>query len=264
MQDSMHDKGLVSIIMPSYNCGQFVEESIHSVQAQTYLNWELVFVDDCSEDDTLEKVMSLREHDSRIRVFESTRHCGAAVARNTALLNARGRWIAFLDSDDVWEPTKLERQLSFMEENNYHFSCHKYIEIDESSNDIGVLVSCKTHFNKRDLMACCWPGCLTVMYDSAFVGVIQICDIKMNNDTAMWLKVAEKTDCYLLEEPLARYRRRKNSITRRNRLERVLGHYALFREAERMNPFSAVFWMCINIIGNAYKKIRFVDYYNVG
>lgn len=254
------NKGLVSIITPSYNCGRFIVETVYSVLAQTYKNWELLIYDDHSNDDTLSVLMPLLK-DNRIHVYQSMVHKGAAASRNEALKMAKGRWIAFLDSDDVWESTKLERQIRFMEENGYHFSCHNYIEIDEDSKEMGVMVSCKKHFGKWDLYACCWPGCLTVMYDADFVGLVQIRKIKVNNDTAMWLKVVEKTDCYLLDETLARYRRRKNSITHPGKIKRIIGHYNLFCDAQGMNPFFAAFWMCINVFGNAYKKIKYVKTY---
>ena len=115
-------KDLVSIIMPSYNCGRFVEETIRSVQAQTYQNWEIIFVDDCSKDDTMSKVMALKEIDKRIKVYQNPQNSGAAVSRNLALREAKGRWIAFLDSDDLWKPEKLEKQVRFMEENGCNFS----------------------------------------------------------------------------------------------------------------------------------------------
>ena len=112
----MH-QDLVSIIMPSYNCGKYVEQTIRSVQAQTYQNWEIIFMDDCSTDDTIKLVSGLREKDERIRLFQNKFNSGAAVSRNNALQEAKGRWIAFLDSDDLWEPEKLEKQVRFMEEN---------------------------------------------------------------------------------------------------------------------------------------------------
>ena len=98
--------GLVSIIMPSYNCGKYVEETIRSVQEQTYRNWEIIFVDDCSTDDTIRKVTEMQEKDSRIKLFGNQCNSGAAISRNKALREAQGRWVAFLDSDDIWEPTK--------------------------------------------------------------------------------------------------------------------------------------------------------------
>ena len=257
----MVDKSLVSIIMPSYNCGKFVEKTIRSVQAQTYKNWEIIFVDDCSKDDTINHVSELQKQDSRIKLFQNPVNSGAAISRNTALREAKGKWIAFLDSDDLWEPTKLEKQIKFMEENGYAFSYHEYEEIDELDNLLGVKVSGKRHVGKFDMFACCWPGCLSVMYDASKIGLIQINDIKKNNDTAMWLKVIRKADCYLLPETLGKYRRRANSITPKPLWQRILAHYPLFRVAEEMNPVAATFWVVMNVFGNAWKKMRYVKTY---
>ena len=154
---------LVSIIMPTYKCGRFIAESIKSVQAQTYINWEMIIVDDFSNDGTVATVLDLKKEDNRIFLYQNSTNSGAAVSRNTALRKAKGRWIAFLDSDDLWEPTKLEKQIKFMEENGYAFSYHEYVEIDEQDNLLGVKVSGKRHVGKFDMVACCWPGCLSVM-----------------------------------------------------------------------------------------------------
>lgn len=247
---------LVSIIMPSYNCGRFVRETIESVLAQTYSNWELLFVDDCSTDDTEAIVHSFE--DSRIHYFKNENNSGAAISRNRALREAKGRWIAFLDSDDVWVPEKLEHQIRFMEKNGYHFSYHEYEEIDEASQPLGVRVSGKQKVSKFDMFACCWPGCLSVMYEREYVGLVQINDVKKDNDSALWFKVVRKAPCYLLEENLAFYRRRKGSITPPTLKKRITAHYTLFRVAEEMNPIEASFWMCMNVGGNAWKKLFYV------
>ena len=254
---------IVSIIMPTYKCGRFIEESIKSIQAQTYKNWELIIVDDRSGDDTILLVQKIQLEDQRIHLFQNVSNSGAAVTRNVALREAKGRWIAFLDSDDLWEPTKLEKQIKFMEDNGYVFSYHEYVEIDEQDKELGVHVSGKEHVNKFDMFACCWPGCLSVMYDASKIGLIQINDIKKNNDTAMWLKVIKKADCYLLPEVLGKYRRRANSITPKPLWKRIWAHYPLFRVAEEMNPISATFWVIMNIFGNAYKKMFFVKTYQI-
>lgn len=257
----MCDKNLISIIMPTYRCGPFIAESIKSVQAQTYQNWELIVVDDCSGDGTIGVVQDIQKEDHRIHIFSNARNSGAAVSRNVALREAKGRWIAFLDSDDLWEPTKLEKQIKFMEENDYAFSYHEYVEIDEQDNELGVHVSGKAHVGKFGMFSCCWPGCLSVMYDASKIGLIQINDIKKNNDTAMWLKVIRKADCYLLPEVLGKYRRRANSITPKPIWQRIWAHYPLFRVAEGMNPIAATFWVIMNVFGNAYKKFRYVKRY---
>lgn len=254
---------LVSIVMPSYKCEKFIGESIRSVQAQTYQNWELIIVDDCSNDDTLKEVQKLQLNDKRIHLYQNVYNSGAAVSRNTALRESKGRWIAFLDSDDLWEPTKLEKQIKFMEDNGYAFSYHEYVEIDEHDKELGVHVSGKERVGKFDMFACCWPGCLSVMYDGSKIGLIQINDIKKNNDTAMWLKVIRKADCYLLPETLGKYRRRANSITPKPLWQRIWAHYPLFRVAEEMNPVAATFWVIMNVFGNANKKFRYVKRYEI-
>ena len=250
---------LVSIIMPSYNCGEYVEETIRSVQAQTFHNWEIIFFDDCSSDDSVQKVNDLRAEDKRIRIFLNKYNAGAAVSRNNALLEAKGRWIAFLDSDDIWEPTKLEKQIQFMEENNYAFSYTGYQEIDEESKPTGVQVSGPKHVTKVGMYAFCWPGCLTVMYDREKIGLVQIEDIKKNNDYAMWLKVCKKADCYLLDECLAKYRRgRVGSVSSHSITAMIKWHYKLFRDAEKMNPVASLLMTGINLVCGLYKKIRYV------
>ena len=156
----MNNQELVSIIMPSYNCGKYVEKTIRSVQAQTYQNWEIIFMDDCSADDTIRQVSVLREKDSRIKLFQNHINSGAAVSRNNALREAKGRWIAFLDSDDIWELTKLEKQVRFMEENGYAFSYTEYQEMDSDGNLTGVTISGPKHITKRGMynfcIAICW------------------------------------------------------------------------------------------------------------
>ena len=254
----MQSYGLVSIITPNWNCGRFIAETIESVLAQTYTEWELLIQDDCSTDNSMEVVWEYAKRDARIKIEVNPKNLGAAITRNHALARAKGRWIAFLDSDDLWTSDKLEHQLKFMVVRKVAFTYHEYTEIDEQSNGLGVHVSGKAHVGKWGMFACCWPGCLSVMYDAKKVGLIQIRDIKNNNDSAMWLKVICKADCYLLKEQLARYRRRKGSITPPGIWARIRWHYVLFREAEQMNPVAAALWMCINVVGNSYKKIFFV------
>lgn len=120
----MEDYGLVSIVMPSYNTGQYISDSIRSVQAQTYDNWELIIVDDCSTDNSIDVIQSFHEH--RIKLLHNEKNSGAAISRNYALREAKGKWIAFLDSDDTWHPDKLEKQIKFMKENDYAFTFTDY------------------------------------------------------------------------------------------------------------------------------------------
>ncbi len=248
---------VVSIIMPSYNCGRFVAETIRRVQTQTYSNWEILFIDDSSTDDTETIVKAF--DDQRIRYFKNTNNSGAAVSRNMALREAKGHWIAFLDSDDLWEPQKLEKQVRFMEENGYKFTYTKYAEMDADGNDTGVIVSGPKKITKAGMLAFCWPGCLTVMYDANVVGLIQIEDIKKNNDYAMWLKVCTKADCYLLPEVLAKYRRgRSGSVSSHGITTMIKWHYKLFRKAEKMNAIASLWHTVVNLVCGFYKKRKYV------
>ena len=250
---------LVSIIMPSYNCGEFVEQTIRSVQAQTYQNWEIIFMDDCSTDDTIRIVSAMREKDNRIHLYQNVANLGAAVSRNNALRETKGRWIAFLDSDDLWDPEKLEKQVKFMEENGYKFSYTCYSEMDGEGNETGVIVSGPSKVTKSGMFAFCWPGCLTVMYDANEIGLLQIEDIKKNNDYAMWLKVCKKADCYLLQEVLAKYRRGRSGSVSSHSVKTMIGwHYKLWHEAEKKNAFAAAYYTCLNLVCGLYKKLKYV------
>ncbi len=248
---------LVSIIMPSYNTGRFIAETINSVLAQTYENWEIIIVDDCSTDNTDNAIEPFLE-DERIKYFKNETNSGAAVSRNRALREARGKWIAFLDSDDLWKPDKLEKQIAFMEKNNYHFSYTNYSEIDEDSKPLGKHVTGPKRISKTGMYNYCWPGCLTVMYDAETVGLVQIADIKKNNDYAMWLKVCKKAKCYLLDEDLASYRKRQGSISNHSYKALVKWHYKLFREAEGKNSLVSAFNTCRNLGFGFIKKVKYV------
>ena len=259
----MKEYGLVSIITPTWNCAQFIGDTIRSIQAQTYGNWELIISDDCSTDGTIKVVEPYLQADNRIKYICNDKNSGAAVTRNKALKMAKGKWIAFLDSDDLWLPKKLEKQVAFMAEHDYAFSYHEYSEISENGKELGVYVSGIKKVNAFDMYSCCWPGCLAVMYDHEKIGLIQINDVKKNNDTAIWLKVVKKSPCYLLKEDLARYRRRKVSITPKPLWGKIWAHYPLFRVAEEMNPVYATFWTLMNVFGNGVKKLFYVKKYNV-
>ena len=247
---------LVSIIMPSYNTGKFIQETINSVKNQTYNNWELIIVDDGSTDNTDEVVRAIK--DDRIKYIKNKVNKGAAISRNIALREAKGKWIAFLDSDDLWKEDKLEKQIKFMEDNNYYFSYTNYIEIDENSKFNGKKITGPKKITRIGMFNYCWPGCLTVMYDSKRIGLIQIEDIKKNNDYAMWLKVCNIVDCYLLNEYLAMYRKRTGSISNHSYKTLIKWHYKLYKDAEKQNIVCSIFNTFRNIIFGLYKKKRYV------
>lgn len=247
---------LVSIITPTYNCGKYIGETIKSVLAQTYTNWEMLIIDDCSTDNTREIVANFK--DLRIKYYCLDNNSGAAICRNTALKMARGRWIAFLDSDDVWLPRKLDQQIKFMIDNNYYFTYHDYSEIDESGNVQRGYITGPNHIGKLKMLSYCWPGCLTVMYDRIKVGLIQIEPIKKNNDYALWLKIIRRVDCHLLNERLAFYRKRQGSISNHSYRSLIRWHYKLFNFAEKYTPLVSVALTINNLFWGILKKIIYV------
>ncbi len=250
---------MVSIITPAFNSEKFIAETIQSVLAQTYQNWELLIVDDCSTDKTAEIISGFQ--DSRIKYFYNSTNKGSAVSRNIALQKANGRWIAFLDSDDLWHPEKLEKQIEFMKQNNYRFSYTNYCEIDETSKERGILISGPEVITRKMMTAYCWPGCLTVMYDAEFLGLMQTADIKINEEYALWIRIARQTNCYLLKENLAKYRRHKGSLTSKSYMELAKWHYLMFRKAENKNIIASLFCTLGNLIFGTYKKLFYCKKY---
>lgn len=254
------DYGLVSIITPNYNCVHFIAETIRSVQAQTYQNWEMIIVDDCSTDGSDKVVQLYMEEDKRIRFLKNPKNSGAAISRNYALREAKGKWIAFIDSDDLWLPEKLEKQIKFMVDHNYHFSYSKRTVIDQNGIPMNIELSGPSHISRQGMLNYCWVGCLSAMYDAEFVGLIQIEDIKKNNDYAIWLKVINKCDCYLLDDRLAMYRRgRTGSISNHSYIRLIKWHYILWHDGEHYGPISSVILTVRNLFFGIVKKICYVN-----
>ena len=266
---------LVSIVMLSQNDGRYVEETVRSVLAQTYQNWELLFVaEKC--DEALNIVLDLRKEEaervkkeggewpdystvnSKINVSYISGEIEVTPRRNLALKDACGRWIAFLDAGDVWEPTKLERQIAFMEEHGYAFSYTKYGLIDSKSRNRGVEIAGKEHVTHQDMMKCCWPAYMTVMYDAAKVGKVQVRNLKENNDYALWLNISEKADCYLLDENLAKMRTPWGMMGRLLLTKKFKWRYEVYRIEEDLNPFVSSLMTVRNMWYGVVKWMKYV------
>ncbi len=249
--------GLVSIIMPSWNTGKFIAESIQSVIDQTYTNWELLIVDDCSTDNTDEVVTSFQ--DERIKYFKNEKNYGAALTRNRAMREAQGEYIAFLDSDDLWTPNKLEKQINFMERNGFSLSYTEYEKIDEEDELLHIYVSGPEKVNKRKMYHYDYIGQLTMIYSAKVFGLIQIKDIKKNNDYAIRLQLYKKqgTCAYLLKENLAKYRVRKVSISHDKFRRKFKSHYDLFYMCDEKPAIVAIWFACWNMFYGFLKKKKY-------
>ena len=251
--------GLVSIIMPSWNTAKFIAESIQCVIDQTYQNWELLIVDDCSTDNTDEVVAPFLA-DTRIKYFHNEKNSGAALTRNKAMREAQGEWIAFLDSDDLWTTDKLEKQISFMKQWGYVLSYTEYEKIDEEDKPLNIYVSGPETVDKRKMYRYDYIGQLTMLYSAKHFGLIQIKDIKKNNDYAIRLQLYrkdQKVEAHLLKENLAKYRVRKKSISHDKLSKKLRSHYDLFHMCDE-KPAPVAFWYaCWNMWFGVWKKRKY-------
>ena len=233
---------LVSIIMPTYNCAKFIEKTIESVLAQTYKNWELIIVDDCSKDNTEEIVKRFK--DDRIKYNRLEKNSGAAVARTEAMRLAAGSYMAFLDSDDLWKENKLENQIKFMQDNKYNFTCTAYEQIDEQGNKVGKVIQTKKKANYNRILLDCPVGNSTVMYNVDNLGKFEVPNIRKRNDDALWLQIIKKEKyIYGMQEILMEYRIRSNSISS-NKFDLIKYHWQLYREIEHLSVLRSVFHIC--------------------
>ena len=250
--------GLVSIIMPSWNTQKYIADSIRCVLNQTYTHWELIIVDDCSTDNT-DDVVAPFLNDKRIKYLHNDENCGAALTRNKALREAQGEWIAFLDSDDLWMPEKLEKQIAFMNEHGYVLSYTEYEKIDEDGKPLNIYVSGPDVVNKRKMYRYDYIGQLTMMYSAKCFGLIQIKDIRKNNDYAIRLQLYKKpgTQAFLLKENLARYRVRTKSISHDKFSRKIKSHYDLFHMCDEKNGIAAFWLACRNMWFGFLKKRRY-------
>lgn len=231
----------VSIITPLYNCSDFLEQTIKSVLAQTYENWEMIMVDDCSTDNSLEIAKEYASKDRRIKIIELTENSGAAVARNTAIEAATGRFIAFLDSDDIWLPEKLEKQVMFMQNNNIAFSYTAYEKMTEDGIVFGKNYIPKK-VNYKTLLKTNIIGCLTAMYDTHKLGKVYMPLIRKRQDFGLWLRILKKEPyAFGIQEILGQYRLRSGSISS-NKRSAAKFTWRLYRVVEKLNLLQASYY----------------------
>jgi glycosyltransferase involved in cell wall biosynthesis len=225
----MQNYGLVSIITPSYNCAQFVAETIEAILAQSYTNWELLITDDCSSDNSCEIIQRYADNDPRIKLLRLEKNSGAGVARNNSISAANGRFIAFCDSDDRWTSNKLERQLSFMVDNNYGLTYTSYVATDEQGKQCGY-VKCPKKITYRKVLQSNGIGCLTAIYDAEKIGKFYMPLIRKRQDWCLWIDIIKHIGAaHGLQEPLALYRKRAGSISS-NKLNLLRYNYAVYKD----------------------------------
>lgn len=231
---------LVSIIMPSYNSEKHISESINSVLHQTYTNWELLITDDCSVDSTLQIVEEFQNKDSRIKLYTLKINSGAAAARNNSIAKSKGRFIAFLDSDDLWLNNKLELQIEFMTKGDFALTYTSY-EKFKNKNEFISIIHALDMLSYNDMLKNNYIGCLTAIYDSKLLGKLYMPNIRRRQDYALWLKILKKTHyAYGLDLVLSKYRVLDSSLSQ-GTLTNLKYTFQLYRDVEKFSFIKAVF-----------------------
>jgi teichuronic acid biosynthesis glycosyltransferase TuaG len=250
----MEDFSKVSIITPVFNCEKYLNETINSVLSQTYSNWEWLLVDDCSSDDSLKIIEKFASSDSRIKVFHLDVNSGSGPARNLAIKNATGKYISFLDSDDIWIPERLEQHIAFMVKGNYAFSHSSYGYLNENGTIMPKIfrVSSKS-VDYKGLLKRTEISCLTAIYDQEQLGKYYMPDLRRKQDYGLWLSILKSgVKSVPYPQVLAYYRQREGSATS-SKYGLILKHYRFLRQNENLGPWSSMKYTIYWAVGGVFK-----------
>jgi teichuronic acid biosynthesis glycosyltransferase TuaG len=252
------EQALVSIIVPVYNVEKYICETIECVRKQTYDNWELLLVEDCSKDNTVAVILEYLDkvQDSRVRLIRQEKNNGAARSRNRGLREADGRYIAYLDADDLWVPEKLEKELAFMEEKQAAFAFTGYEFADENGKGLGKVVRVPEILTYKEALKNTTIFTTTVMFDTEKIDkkFLEMPIIK-SEDTALWWKVLRSGYvAYGLDENLVRYRRAGKSLSS-NKLEAMRRIWNLYRKAEGMSIPSSAYHFCYWAVNAVLRRV---------
>lgn len=249
----MHRNKTVSIITPLFNGAQFINETIISVINQSYQNWELIIIDDGSSDNGPEIVKGYQKKDSRIKLIRNEQNLGPALTRNRGIAAATGRYIAFLDSDDVWINIKLQEQIGFMEHYDTPFTYTYYRQINERGEPIRNIDKLPLKIHYQDLLLFNYVGCLTAVYDADYFGKVYMPDIQNRQDYALWLNLLSKANmAYCVPKILAEYRIRRNSISS-NKLRLVKYHWHIYYRLEKQSLVKSIYLVANYIVRKLFK-----------
>lgn len=244
-------ESLVSIVTPTFNSEAFILETIRSVQKQTYQNWEMIIVDDASVDSTKELVEIEAINDARIQFYKFETNNGSGVARNFAVQKAKGKYISFLDADDLWKADKLEKQINFLNQQRIPFTFSFYECINEKGISLKKRVEAPIKLTYRQLFFCNYVGNLTGIYDTEYFGKIQISSIRKRQDWIMWLTILKKIKvAYAVPESLAYYRIHDSSISS-SKFDLIKYNFKVYRNFHKLNFLFAGF--CI--VGFLYTQL---------
>lgn len=244
---------LVSIITPLYNAEKYIEATINSIQNQTYKNLEMIIVDDCSKDGSYNLVLKLSKQDKRIKLIKNKENSGVTKTRNKGIKLAKGKYIAFLDADDLWKKEKLEKQVSFMKKNKILISYTGYEKINEDGTIRGIIEVPKRVIYSESLKGNIM-GCLTVIYNQSKLGKKYFKELKMSEDHVLWLEILKDTDSYGIQESLAQYRVLENSRSS-SKINAIKFQWKINREIEKLCILKSVYYF-INYLWFGYRRYK--------
>lgn len=250
MQDN-----LVSIIVPMYNSDKYLRECLDSIKAQNYINWECIIIDDCSNDKSFAIATEYAKEDDRFIIIQNAVNSGTAVSRNKGVEKASGRFIAFLDSDDVWKSSKLSKQIQYMLKYDYSFTSTYYQIIDDVSNKKNQIKKFDLTSNYKKVLKKP-PGNSTVIYDTKKIDKVFIPNIRKRNDYIMWLTIIKKAkNLNCLPEILAYYRVRKNSLSSK-KIQLIKYNWRVYRKYENLNFFYSMYLIIVFGLRGIIRKLR--------
>lgn len=252
---------LVSIIMPSYNSSEYISQAIESIINQSYTKWELLITDDCSTDDTRKIIEQYVARDHRIKLFAMDENSGAGAARNISIKEAKGRYIAFCDSDDCWKPEKLEVQLKFMADNKAEICFSSYLKFDQNNNPNGIIVA-PSRVTYRDMIKNDYIGFSTCIYDTSRIGKYYMPILRKRQDWAFLLLLMKECPlAYGIKNPLACYRIRKSSLSR-NKIKLVRYNVAVYKQVIGYSTLRAWATFLFVFMPHYFTKIFFAKVIN--
>lgn len=238
----MHNKVIVSIIMPAYNAEKFIQDAINSVFAQTYNYWELIIIDDGSQDKTRHIIEQSCQYDSRVNAIYNNKNLGVIQSRNLGIKRAKGQYIAFLDADDLWLPQKLAIQIPCMQQNHCAITHTNYLHISESGQ-LKSKVTAPSSISYQDLLKTNHLGCLTVVYDQSILGKQFFEENSLSEDYLLWLKILKQGFTSKgLNQPLAKYRIVENSRSS-NKINSFKNQWLIYRKREQIPLMRSIFYM---------------------
>lgn len=234
---------LVSIITPTYNSAKYIAETIQSVQKQTFSNWEMIIVDDGSKDNTVEIVQNFMEDDHRVHLIQLNRNCGPAKARNHGIENAKGKYMTFLDADDIWFADFIESSIQTIKKTEIHFVFSSYRRSNENLEFVYSDFIVPNKVTYTDILKTNSISCLTAFIDIEVLGKKTMPEIFKRQDMGLWLKYLKEIPfAYGILEPKAIYRIRENSLSR-NKSNLLKYQWQFYREVEKLNVFQSMYYM---------------------